>query len=47
MSASKFWVVMTRWLMTCTRWSAKEVTAERTRSCGISCCSINMVAPAW
>ncbi len=36
---------MTLWLMTCTLWSANELIAERTNSCGISCCSIRIVAP--
>jgi hypothetical protein len=35
--------VITRWLITCTRSSAKLVTAERTKSSGTSCCSIRIV----
>ena len=43
MMPSRFAEVMTRWLMTCTRSSAKLVTAERTKSSGTSCCSMRIV----
>src|SRR5580658_2368433 len=43
MMSSRVSVVITRLLMTWMRWSAYEVTVERTRSRGISCCSISIV----